>query len=182
MHGKEAVDNHQPRSGDDDGPVFPPEQLKDEVNSQYHVKMSNQLETRAQEWWVLKECYFLNSIETSIYFQRSYIILNINFTGHSLEFSFLLYLTNNQRLEHELLAKIISQLEHQNSDPTLKEMADRATLSPVEIESDSTSWIGKFDILLPKKSISLLTAKYGRISNCDELWDRRAVSLGAEVQ
>ena len=47
------------------------------------------------------------------------------------------------RLENELLAKIVSQLELQNPDPTLKEMANSAVLSEVEIESDSTNWIGK---------------------------------------
>ena len=46
------------------------------------------------------------------------------------------------RLEQELLAKIVSQLECQTSDPTLREMADQAVLSSVEIETNSTNWIG----------------------------------------
>uniref|UniRef100_A0A7M6DPA0 TALPID3 n=1 Tax=Clytia hemisphaerica TaxID=252671 RepID=A0A7M6DPA0_9CNID len=44
-------------------------------------------------------------------------------------------------LENELLAKIVSQFETQNPDPTLKEMADNASLSEVEIESESTNWM-----------------------------------------
>lgn len=47
------------------------------------------------------------------------------------------------RLEQELLAKVVSQLECRTSDPTLMEMADQAVLSSIEIEGDSTTWIGK---------------------------------------
>ena len=66
LHGKEANDNnhtrHQQLRSDDGGPSFPPQQQEDNVVADYHVKMSNHLETRAQEWQVC----FLGCISSSI--------------------------------------------------------------------------------------------------------------------
>ena len=48
------------------------------------------------------------------------------------------------RLEQELLARIISQMNNQSSDPTLKEAAENVSVSSVEAGDDVSSynWIG----------------------------------------